>query len=291
MCGYIFNKKSGSDVISSQYLDVDSDFLKTFDVKMKEGRFFSEYSVTDSSAVVINEAAARECGTGNLIGKELTRISINEAKTFRIIGVVNDFNYESLHQNIRPLVFHLSPVRQAASVLYIRVNSNNLTSTINYMKQTWQNFTDEERCNYVFVNQYLERLYSDEEKTGVIILVFSFLAIVIACLGLFGLAAFVTEQRIKEIGIRKVLGASVMEIVVLLSKEFTKWVILANIIAWPAAYYVLQKWLSDFAFRIDIGWYVFVLSGIVALSIALITVSIQAVKAALSNPVISLKCE
>ena len=290
--GYLYNKASGTDVITSQFLDVDYDFVKTYQIKMKLGRFFSKEFSTDSTAVVLNEAMLKECKTTNPLGQDLFRIKMPDGmKTYKIIGVVYNFNYESLHQTIRPLVFHLSPVKQAATILTIRVHSDDLRGTIASLERIWREFAGSEYFNCTFLDQNLARMYEAEDKIGTITTVFSILAIFIACLGLFGLAAFVTEQRIKEIGIRKVLGASVIEIVLLLSKEFTKWVILANLIAWPVAFYVMNNWLQDFAYRIDIGWLVFVVSGLIALIIALATVSYQAVKAAISNPVESLRYE
>lgn len=271
---------------------MDYDFLETLQIELKQGRFFSREFSTDSSSCLINEAAARDFQANDPIGKELTKIGIGEAAiTYKIIGVIKNFNYESLHQQVRPLILHLSPPRQPANILTIRINSNDMQSTINFIEGTWNIFANGEKSNHTFVDQNLARLYESEKKTGTIMTVFSVLAIFIACLGLFGLTAFVTEQRVKKIGIRKVMGASVMEIIMLLSKEFTKWVILANLIAWPISYLLMKNWLQDFAYRIDLSWMVFVLSGIIALVIALGTVSIQAIKAALANPIKSLKYE
>ncbi len=291
--GYLYNKTAGTDVVSSQFMDVDYDFLETFNLKIKEGRFFSKDFPSDSTAVVINEEAAREFHADNPVGKILASIDAtkNRMVVKRIIGVVNDFNYESLHQKIRPLVFYLSPVTQAASVITVRVNSQNLPATIEYVETVWHNYNAKEKLNWSFLDQNLERMYDAEEKIGTITTVFSVLAIIIACLGLFGLISFVTEQRTKEIGIRKVLGASVTEILIILSKEITVWVILANLIAWPVAYFFMQNWLQDFAYRINISPLIFVLSGIIALVIALLTVSYQAIKAAIANPVKSLRYE
>jgi len=290
--GYLYNKQTGSDVISFQYLDVDYDFLKTYGIKLKAGRYFSKDFPSDTSAVLINEAGARECTSENPIGKTLKQIGINgEDKTYTIIGVIKDFNYESLHQMVRPLVLCLNNVRQPGSVLTVRVSSSNFKQTINYIEETWNKLTNNQRFSYNFVDQKLAQLYESEEKTGQITTVFSSLALFIACLGLFGLAAFITEQRTKEIGIRKVVGASIIEIVMILSKEFTKWVILANIIAWPVAYYIMNNWLKNFAYRVNLEWSVFVLSGAIALLIALTTVSFQTIKAAKANPVESLKYE
>jgi putative ABC transport system permease protein len=193
--------------------------------------------------------------------------------------------------NIRPLAFRISQVMQAASLLSIRIRSNDFRSTINSIKETWLNFTGGRNINCTILNENLQNMYRNELRIETVTTVFSSLAIFIACLGLFGLAAFVTEKRVKEIGIRKVLGASIFEIVILLSKEFSKWVILANIIAWPAAYYIMNSWLQDFAYRINLSLTVFLFSGLLALLIALATVSYQAIKAAIANPVESLKYE
>ena len=290
--GFLYNKQTGSDVKSFQFLDVDYDFLKTYQVKLKSGRFFSKEFPSDTSAVIINEAGVTECMAKDPIGKILKQIGINgNDKSYKIIGVIKDFNYESLHQKVRPLVLYLSKVRQPGSVLTVKVASTNFKQTINSIQETWNRLTGNDKFSYNFVDQKLTQLYESERKTGQIATVFSSIALFIACLGLFGLAAFITEQRTKEIGIRKVVGASVVEIVFILSKEFTKWVILANLIAWPAAYYLMNNWLQNFAYRINISWSVFVLAGLIALVIAITTVSIQTIRAAKANPINSLKYE
>jgi putative ABC transport system permease protein len=290
--GYLFNKKVGTDPTACQFIEVDYDFLNTYQIKLKEGRYFSKEFSCDTSSVLINETAARIFGDNEPVGKELTRIGRTEwANTFLIIGVIKDFNYESLHYQVRPLILHLSPPSQAANVLTIRLSSDNMKETIGYIDETWKTFTGGEGMYSRFLDENIARLYESEEKTGIIATIFSILAIFIASLGVFGLAALVTEQRTKEIGIRKVLGASVTEIILILSKEFAVWVLIASIIACPVAYYFMNNWLQDFAFRINIGWWIFVLAGSIALLIALATVSFQAVKAAVANPVESLKYE
>ncbi|NLT50698.1 MAG: FtsX-like permease family protein [Ignavibacteria bacterium] len=278
---------------SCQFIDADYDFARTYKVKLVSGRYFDENYSTDTSAVVINEAAARIFGTGNPVGKILYKVhtSTKGVYPYRIVGVVKDFNYESLHQNIRPLVFCISHVRQAAFFYAIRIKSEDYASTIKTIKKTWGRFTNGRELNCFVLNEKLERMYITEIKVGQITTVFSFIATFIACLGLFGLAAFITEKRIKEIGIRKVLGASIVEIIMLLSKEFTKWVLIANIIAWPVAYYVMNNWLMNFAYRTEISFWVFLISGITALLIALFTICAQIYKAASSNPIESLKYE
>jgi putative ABC transport system permease protein len=276
-----------------QLLDVDYDFARTYGIKIIDGRYFSKDYSTDSSAVVINETAAKILNAANPVGKVLYWLHTgSKGKVpLRIIGLVKNFNYESLHQGVRPLVFHISRVNQAASMLAIRIRTDDYSSTINSIKKAWTDFTGIRDFYCTVLNENLERMYRNEIKIGQIISAFSLLAILIACLGLFGLAAFITEQRTKEIGIRKTLGASVFGIVVLLSKEFTKWVLLANLISWPVAYFIMNKWLQNFAYRIELGFTVFLVSGAIALLIAITTVSFQTIKAALNNPINSLRYE
>ena len=290
--GYLFNKKYGTDPTGCQFVNVDYDFLKTYQIKLKEGRFFSKEFSTDTSAVLINEAAEKVFGGKDPVGKEVTRIGRSDwSKTFKIIGVVKNFNYESLHYTIRPLVLHLQTPTEADNYLTVRIAPGNPKKTIEYIKDTWRKFADGNDIYSRFVDENLARLYESEQKTSIITTIFSLLAIFIASLGVFGLSAYVAEQRTKEIGIRKVLGASISEIILLLSKEFAVWVLISNIIAWPAAYFVMNNWLKNFAFRISLSWYVFVLAGSLALAVAIATISFQTIKAARANPVNSLKYE
>jgi putative ABC transport system permease protein len=289
---YLFDRKTGADPVQFQEVDADYDFLNTFQIKIKEGRFFSKEFPSDSAAVLINEAAIRELGAHNPLEKELNRLGNPEwAKTFKIIGVIKDFNYESLHQQIRPLIIHLDKPHQAGFGLNIRVRTENIKNSLNTIENNWRKFAGRENIYYGFVDEDIAHLYDSEKKTSLVAALFSFLAISIACLGLFGLAAFITEQRTKEIGIRKALGASVLEIVYILSKEFTKWVIVANIIAWPVAYLVMNSWLKNFAYKVELSIWIFVISGVTALAIALITIGTHAIKAATANPIKSLKYE
>jgi putative ABC transport system permease protein len=291
--GYIFDKMTGSNVIPAQMLDVDYDFAKTYQLKLKDGRFFSREFKTDTNAVVINEAMVKRCTNWNPVGKNLAAMK-NDTKEmipYKIIGVIKDFNYESLHKTVRPLVLHLSHIRQASTVITIRVAATNINTVISSIENVWNKFSGREKMGWSFLNENLERMYTTENRIGKITTVFSLLAIIIACLGLFGLVSFITEQRTKEIGIRKVLGASVTEIVMLLSKEFTWWVLLANLIAWPVAYILMNNWLQNFAYRTEIGWFVFILAAIITLLIAFATVSSQTIKTALNNPVKSIRYE
>ena len=291
--GYVYGKMSGSNVITSQYLDVDYDFAKTYQIRIKQGRFFSRDFGSDSSAVVINEEFAKILKDKDPIGKNLGIVSSrkNSVTPCKLIGIVKDFNYESLHKKVRPLALHLGPVRQASTVIAIRVKTEDINQTIKWIEKVWKQFAGKENINVRFVDENLARMYRTEEKIGNITTVFSTLAIIIACLGLFGLVSFITEQRTKEIGVRKVLGASIREIILLVSKEFIKWVLLANLIAWPIAFYIMNNWLENFAYRTSLNWYVFVASGIMALVIAITTVSYQVAKVAVQNPVTSLRYE
>jgi len=290
--GYLYNKTSGTDPLLCQIVETDYDFLKTFKVKMKMGRYFSHSFLTDSNAVIVNETAAKSFSDKNPVGKKVTDLDARtRGNQYEIIGVMGDFNYESLHREVRPLVMHLSLPTHDAKTLVIRVSADHIDETINYINSVWHNYVDSEPPYYSFVDQQLMQLYEREEKTETIATIFTGLAIFIACLGLFGLAAFVTEQRTKEIGIRKVLGASITEIVLLLSKEFAVWVLMANIIAVPLSFYVMENWLQNFAYRTSISPWIFILSGTAALLIALITVGLHTVKAANANPVKSLKYE
>jgi putative ABC transport system permease protein len=290
--GYLYNKTVGTDPMPFQYLNVDHDFANTFGVELLKGRFFSKDLPTDSTAVVINESAMKECGSQNVIGKMLSGIDPSGvAKQYTIIGVVKDFNFESLHTAIRGLALHLGPVTQPASIITIRIQPGDVTKTISFIENTWRRFVGSNKCRYNFLDESLANLYDREKRTGTVATVFSLLAIFIACLGLFGLAAFVTEQRTKEIGIRKVVGASVIEIVTTISRPFLLWVLLANLIAWPVAYLIMYRWLQNFPYRTTIQPWVFVVAGLVAFFISLLTVGFQALGAARSNPVRSLRTE
>jgi putative ABC transport system permease protein len=288
--GYSYGKRQVPAIISSQYLDVDYEFLKTFNIPLLRGRYFSKEFPSDTTSVVINEEMAKECGAEDPVGKELLQIG-TQSRAYRIIGVIKDFHYQSLHEQIKPLALFLGPVTQAASIVSIRISSTNIPATTAFIDHTWKEVTGGEDIHASFVDEDLDRLYRSDERAGTVAALFSGLAIFIACLGLFGMASYVTEQRKKEIGIRKVLGATVAEIVGLLSQEFFKWVLVANIVAWPVAYYVMNNWLNNFAYRTSISLWVFIVSGAMALAIALLTVSSHAIKAAAANPVESLRYE
>jgi len=281
----------GSQLRDAMIMTCDENFAEVYKLKMKQGRFFSVEYPSDTAAIVVNEALTKSFGVKHIIGKYLVFPGDVQTFTYQIIGVVKNFNYESLHKEIRPLAIRLYPERGFGQFVSVRIAPNNYQSTISFLQNTWRKYAGNEAFEYNFLDKDLANLYLNEQRTSNIATIFSVLAIFIACLGLLGLAAFVTEQRTKEIGIRKSLGASVPEIVILLSKEFTKWVLVANAIAWPLAYFIMNYWLMNFAYRITITPWVFIISGIIALLIALLTVSIHAIRAATANPILSLRYE
>jgi putative ABC transport system permease protein len=282
----------------SQYEDVqqmfcDYDFAKTYKLGIADGRFFSKEHPSDSAGVVVNEEAEKRFNSKRLVGKYLLYPGPGGIEQkYQIVGVVKDFNYKSLHEPIRPLAIRLFPTRGfIGRFVTVRLAPGDHLSTISFIENVWKKYAGDEEFSCNFLDDNLQKLYAADQRTSEIAGAFSILAIFIACLGLLGLAAFVTERRTKEIGIRKVLGASVAEIVALLSKEFVKWVLVANVIAWPLAYYVMNNWLQNFAYRTNIGLWIFIASGAFALIVALLTVSSAAIKAATANPVESLRYE
>jgi putative ABC transport system permease protein len=207
---------------------------------------------------------------------------------YTVIGVIKDFHHESLREKIRGFLIMLSPDR---GLLSVKVRPENTAGTIRSIEKIWKEMSPAYPFNYSFLDERFDQIYRTEQRMGKIFMVFTLITIFVACLGLFGLASFTAEQRTKEIGIRKVLGASVPNVVLLLSRQFTKWVLLANVIAWPVAFLVMRSWLQNFAYRIDMGVWVFVLSGVIAIGIAILSVSAKALKAATANPVRSLRYE
>ena len=240
-------------------------------------------------AVIMNEEAVKTMGIKDPLGKNLIRVG--DTVKLKIIGITDNFNFESLHQKIEPLIIGLFRPADFGRFVSVRFAPQNAQNTIRDISSVWHKYAGNQAFEYSFFNDDFAKLYSSEQRTGQIFSIFSVLAIIIACLGLLGLAAYTAEQRTKEIGIRKVLGATVSEIIYMLTKKFTKGVIIANIIAWPAAYFLMKGWLENFAYRINISVWVFILSGLSALLIAVITVSYQAIKAATTNPVKSLRYE
>ncbi|MCJ7682487.1 MAG: ABC transporter permease, partial [Candidatus Aminicenantes bacterium] len=270
----------------------DENYLNTLGMEMVKGRFFSKEHPTDANAAVINEKALELMGWDDPLGKKINNWSNNRGD-FTVIGVVKDYHYESLHQEIRPFALFLNGgyYTRGENYISVRINTTDLQGMIGFVEGTWKKFAPGKPFEYSFLDQDFDNLYINEKQTRKLFTVFSFLAVFIACLGLFGLASFIVDQRTKEIGIRKVLGASVPGVVTILNGSFLKWVLLANIIAWPAAWFAMKGWLQNFAYRIDLTLWMFVPAAVLALLIALFTVSLQTVKAAGKNPIDALRFE
>ncbi len=277
----------------SEIDEVDYNFINTLSLKIIEGRNFSEKFPSDlSRAFIINEEAAKEMGIRNPVG---TRLKTADKDGF-IIGVVKDAKFKSLKGPIKPIIFNLTnnfadDVMNLFGVIYISIRPGNVPNTIKAIKNTWERFNPGYPFEYYFLDDTYNNLYQSEEKLADIFGVFTSLALFVTVLGLFGLALFMTEQRTKEIGIRKVLGASVLNILSLLSGSFTKWLIIANIIAWPAAWYAMSIWIQSYAYHIDISLFTFILAGLVTFIVTLVTVGLTTMKAVVANPVESLRCE
>jgi putative ABC transport system permease protein len=277
--------------ISMQNWNVDENYIPVLGMEMAMGRNFSQQFLTDSDGVVINGAAARMMGYVNPVGEklyELTDAQAKKMKVWHIIGVVKDFNFNSLREVVTPMGLFL---REDRGDIALRVNSGNIPRLVGQIENKWRTMAPGQPFSYSFMDDDFNALYKSEQRMGKISLSFSLLAICIACLGLFGLAAYAAEQRTREIGIRKVLGATVTNIISLLSRDFLQLVALSALIAFPFAWWAMHHWLQDFAYRVDISWKVFALAAVLSVGIALFTVSFQAIKAALSNPVKSLRSE
>jgi len=285
-----FNQK---EALFPQVWEIDEDYVNTLGMKMAAGRSFSSQMLTDSSGIIINEAAAKFLGINQPLNKPLYRSNggnqtVANSKLYHIIGVVKDFNFSSLRDVISPVVLVLA--KNTAS-LSIRVKTTNLPALLAQIKEKWKGVSTGVPMDYSFMDQDFDATYRTEQRAGKVFVVFTTLAIVIACLGLFGLAAYAAEQRAKEIGIRKILGASIITIMGMLSFDFVKLVFIAMLISIPAGWFLMNKWLEGFAYRVNIQWWVPALAGFIAVFIAFVTISFQSVKAALGNPVDSLRNE
>jgi len=277
---------------------VDVDFVPVMGLQMVAGRAFSKDNSADSNYILVNEALVKEYGWKDPIGKQLPG-----KYSQRVLGVVKDFNVDDLHSAIKPAVMALKPdsiFSQSSDVTYdaspqprisVRFRGGNLQDHVAFLQSTWKSVADGKDFDYVFLDEALNAAYEQEQRLGDVVRYASFLAIFIACMGLFGLATLIVVRRTKEIGIRKVLGADVSRIVLLLSKDFVLLVLIASLVAFPLAYWGLNKWLEDFAYRISIPWLAFAGAALLALAVALVTVGFQAVKAAWMNPVKSLRTE
>jgi predicted permease len=265
---------------------VDYDYLETFGLKMAQGRFFSrEYSTDASDAYVINQAAARAMQMDDPIGKKLRVWDLSK----RIIGVVEDYHFESLHNEIIPMAMRIDP--NWYNQVCVRISPHRIPDTLAFLENKWKEIYPEYPFEYRFLDDTIQSQYRREQAIGKIVTVFTVLALFISCLGIFGLSSYTAEQRTKEIGIRKVLGATVSSIIKHISKEFVILVIIANVIIWPLAYIIMNRWLQSYAYRISLSWWTFVLTGIAVLVVSLLTASWQIIRAATSNPVDSLRYE
>jgi len=280
------------DVVMFYGQSVDEDFLDTYGIELIAGRSFSkEFPGDKRDAAILNKTAVKVLGwEDNPIGKEIERFESLEKKVkYRVVGVVKDYHFWSLHDEIRPLILYNG--LGDYEMMSVRLSPRNINETIKFLRDTWSDIDPFYPFEFSFFDEHYNSLYRTEERLGNLFGYFTVLAVIIGCLGLFGLASYMAEQRTKEIGVRKVLGASVGGIVMLLVKEFTKWIIIAVLIAWPLGYYIMHAWLENFAYRTELGISVFLFSAFLALFIAVITVSFQAVKAAYTNPVQVMKYE
>ena len=272
----------------------DQNYIPTMGMRIAAGRNFSTDFPTDSSAVIINETAAKLLGFKNPLNETLYRPNgyANDggftSKPYHIIGVVKDFNFSTMHDKIGPLIIELS---ENYGRVVMRVNARNIHGLITQVESKWNEMVPGQALSYTFLDADFNKVYNAEQRTGKLFITFAVFAIFIACLGLFGLVTYAAEQRIKEIGIRKVLGAKIGEIVTMIAKDFLKLVLISSVVAFPVAWWAMNKWLQSFAYRINISWWVFVVAGLLTIAIALITVSFQAIKAAIANPVKSLRTE
>jgi putative ABC transport system permease protein len=263
--------------------------LDTYRLHLQEGRFFERERSTDRAAVILNEAAVKALAIENPLEKRII-LTIPKKIPMNIIGVFENFHLQPLHYPIGPMAAMLKSQRPGV-LLSVRLQKGKIEEGLSAIRKAWNEFLPGQPLEHVFFDDQIHQSYLSEIQDGKVMTAFASLAILIATLGLFGLASFTTSQRTKEIGIRKVMGASAPRIAFLLSKQFIKWVLIANLIAWPVAYYAMGKWLQNFAYRIEVHIWVFVVSAAAALMIALLTVSYQTVKAACVNPVNSLRYE
>ncbi len=283
--GFYNEGKVGIDeAVPGQWWQVDHDYVKTLGMKIKEGRDFSREMATDSQGVLINEAMAAALTLKDPVGKQIEFIG----GTWSILGLVEDFHFESFREKVRPVAFVLG---LSPSVVSISAPAEQLSDVIDDVRNIWDSFAPHQPLRYQFMDKSFAMMYEDVQRSASIFSGFAGFAIIIACLGLFGLTAYMTEQRRKEIGIRKVLGASVSSIISLISKDFFKLILISICLAAPLGWYIMQRWLEDFAYRIDLDPWIFIVSGVIALLVAFSTMSYHSIRSARSNPVDSLRSE
>ncbi len=285
--------RSADEGVKLEYNVVDCDYIKTMGMEVAEGRDFSINMISDvKEACILNEEAKKEMGKEATVGKWI----LVNGQNRKIIGIVKDAHFKSLQYKTSPQIMTLvtdfnSPNIDDRGVIFIRTKKTEMPIVLADIKELWYKFNPDFPFEFHFLDETIDNLYMSEVRINTILTCFTMLAIGISCLGLFGMSSFLVNLKTKDIGVRKVLGASISNIVLMLVKDFTKWVLLSNVIAWPVAYYFNSKWLQDFAYRINISWWMFILSGSIALLIALVTVSFHAIKAATANPIESLRYE
>lgn len=280
----------GIEQFSIQAIAVDYDYVDSMGMEVVQGRNFSRKMLTDErNAILLNQEAVKMFNLAQPIGEKFMVPGREGLKEMTVIGVVKDFHVYSLKQKIEALMLYINP--DYFFSIAVRIRPEDTQKTLAFLGETWKGIFPDSPFNYIFLEDAYHQLYISEEKISQLLTLFSGLAVFVACLGLFGLASYVAEQRHKEIGIRKVLGANISSIVLLLSKDFTKSVLIANAVAWPVAYYAMNKWLQNYAYRIGLALWMFVAAGLLILAISLFTVSYQALKAALANPVDSIRYE
>jgi putative ABC transport system permease protein len=285
---------SEEEIKSLALINIDFEYLKTMDIDVIEGRDFNPESITDSTeAIILNKAALAELEiTGDPVGQVMyinNNPQTGEFDAKKIIGVIDNINFEPLYRKTEGAFF--APGFPFYNYIFVRIAPEQRAATIAFVEDTWASFAPDQPLDYSFLDENLNQLYLAEDKLGQLITYFSILAVIVACLGLFGLASFATDQRRKEIGIRKVLGSSNLEIVMLFFREYALIILIANIIAWPLAYYLTQQWMGNFVFNTGVSWDVFFLTALLVLVVAIVTVSAKAIKASLENPVKSLRSE
>lgn len=292
--GQTFQQDGVTEVLTTKSMVVDDDYITTMGIEIVDGRGFSEES-HDSLSILLNERAVKTFGLKNPVGTKMSSAPFgNEMRMFTVIGVIRDFNFQTLKDPITPLSLLSTEIggrQNANQFITVRVESKELVKTTAAIEEQWKRFVPNEPFKFSYQDEFLQRQYLFEVRTGKIFAVFSGLAIIIACVGLFGLSAYTASLRTKEIGIRKVMGATVSSVTLLLSKDFTKLVLIAFLVASPLAWWLIDQWLNGFAFRVKVGLDSFLIAGVMAVAIALITVSYQSIKAAMVNPIKSLRRE
>ncbi|MEO5681393.1 MAG: ABC transporter permease [Chitinophagaceae bacterium] len=296
--GISFQPVGSKEAMTGRAVVADDQYASLLDIQLKEGRFFANDFLTDSLGIVLNEKAVSEMGLKNPVGTRLTTTTDGfnapdgTPYQYTVLGVVKDFHYQSLHQQITPLIFiNTKKFGNVAAITAVRIKTDNFATALASIEKLWKKFVPERPFHYDFLDRSLANQYRAEQMMQRIFTIFSVLAIFIGCIGLLGLAAYTTQLRVREISIRKVLGASVGNIAGLLSKDFLRLIIIATIVAFPLAWWGMHSWLQNFAYRTTISWWIFLLAGCIATTVALLTISFQAIKAAMANPAESLRSE